>query len=48
MPDVDSLIQCLGRKRIKSDSDNVNLYIKTVTNQQLNGRKTSSTMIFNG
>jgi len=42
MDDVDSLIQCLGRKRIKSDTDKVNLYIKTISNQQLGGYQTAT------
>ena len=39
--DIGSLIQCLGRKRIKVD-EKINVYIKTVNNQQLGGleRKT--------
>ena len=38
--DIGTLVQCLGRKRIQSDSDKVDLYIKTITNQQLAGKST--------
>ncbi|MBV4418279.1 DEAD/DEAH box helicase family protein [Clostridium tyrobutyricum] len=38
--DVGSLIQCIGRKRIKSLDDYVNIYIKTITNKQLGGIET--------
>ncbi len=38
--DIGSLIQCLGRKRIQNDKDNIELYVKTISNQQLGGKKT--------
>jgi hypothetical protein len=34
--DTGSLIQCIGRKRIQGD-ENINVYIKTINNQQLGG-----------
>ncbi|MCR1833160.1 DEAD/DEAH box helicase family protein [Oceanobacillus caeni] len=37
--DIGTLIQCIGRKRLK-DSDCINLYVKAITNEQLGGRKT--------
>lgn len=37
--DISSLIQCIGRKRIKSDSDYIDVYIKNITNKKLNGLK---------
>lgn len=38
--DLGTLIQCIGRKRIQSDNDYVNIYIKSLTNNQLGGMKT--------
>lgn len=38
--DVGSLIQCIGRKRQQNDKDTVNVYIKTITNNELGGMKT--------
>lgn len=35
--DVDTLIQCLGRKRVKYN-EKVNVYIKSYTGQQINGK----------
>ncbi len=42
MKDVDTIIQCAGRKRIQSDDDIVNLYIRNITNQQLGGMESAS------
>lgn len=39
--DIGSLIQCMGRKRIQSDNDKVNVYIKIINNQKLAGLKRS-------
>lgn len=36
--DSDCLVQCLGRKRIQSDRDKVNVYIHNITNKQLGGK----------
>lgn len=38
--DVDTLIQCLGRKRIQNKNDKICLYIKSISNKQLGGMKT--------
>lgn len=38
--DIGTLIQCIGRKRIQNDEDKIYLYIKTINNQQLGGKKT--------
>lgn len=38
--DIGSLLQCLGRKRIQNKNDKINIYIKTITNQQLGGKET--------
>ncbi|WP_072913257.1 DNA helicase [Desulforamulus aeronauticus] len=38
--DIGVLIQCLGRRRIQNDDDKINVYIKTITNQQLGGMET--------
>ena len=35
--DIGSLIQCMGRKRIQSPDDKVNVYIKIINNQKLAG-----------
>lgn len=35
--DVGSLIQCLGRKRIQSDTDTTNIYIKAINNETFGG-----------
>lgn len=37
--DVDTIIQCLGRKRIIDKNDTVNVYIKNVSNTSLGGIK---------
>jgi len=37
--DIGSLIQCMGRKRIQSEEDKVNIYIKIINNQRLAGLK---------
>lgn len=37
--DIGSLIQCMGRKRIQSSDDKVNVYIKVINNQKLAGLK---------
>ncbi len=42
MRDVDTIIQCAGRKRLQSEEDTFNLYIKNITNQQLGGFESSS------
>lgn len=42
MRDVDTIIQCAGRKRLQSKGDTYNLYIKNITNQQLGGFESSS------
>jgi hypothetical protein len=38
--DNGTLVQCIGRKRLETDKDNIYLYIKTITNQQLGGMET--------
>jgi len=38
--DIGSLLQCLGRRRILNKDDKINLYIKTINNQQLGGKET--------
>lgn len=35
--DYDTLIQCIGRKRIKNNEDYLNVYVKNISNQQLGG-----------
>lgn len=42
MRDVDTIIQCAGRKRAQSDEDTCCLYIKSISNQQLGGFESSS------
>lgn len=42
MRDVDTIIQCAGRKRLQSADDTFNLYIRNITNQQLGGFESSS------
>nr|DAL75872.1 MAG TPA: SF2-N [Caudoviricetes sp.] len=42
MKDVDTVIQCAGRKRVQSDDDMVHLYIRNITNQQLGGFESAS------
>lgn len=42
MRDVDTIIQCAGRKRLQSKEDTFNLYVKNITNQQLGGFESSS------
>lgn len=37
--DIGSLIQCIGRKRLINNKDKINLYIKSITNEQLGGMK---------
>ncbi len=39
--DIDSLIQCMGRKRIQDEDDKVYIYIKAISNQRLAGLKRS-------
>ncbi len=39
--DLGSLIQCLGRKRSKSEDDTVHFFIKTINNQRLSGLRSS-------
>lgn len=41
VPDIDTMQQCIGRKRIIDSNDYVNVYIKNITNQKLNGFKSS-------
>ncbi|KOO46411.1 hypothetical protein [Priestia koreensis] len=38
--DTDTLIQCIGRKRILDETDKLNLYIKNISNQQIGGTQT--------
>lgn len=38
--DVDTLIQCIGRKRLQDDEDKIYLYVKTINNQSLGGKET--------
>lgn len=38
--DTETLIQCIGRKRLEDSRDKINLLIKNITNQQLGGIKT--------
>lgn len=38
--DTGTLIQCIGRKRIRASSDYINLYIKAMYGKQLGGRET--------
>lgn len=38
--DTDTMIQCIGRKRLNGKDDHVNLYLKAVSNQQLGGIET--------
>lgn len=40
--DIGTLIQCMGRKRIKNKDDGICLYIKTITNEQLGGMETQT------
>lgn len=40
--DVNTLLQCIGRKRIVREGDGFHLYIKSVSNKQLGGIKTST------
>ncbi|MDE6435846.1 MAG: DEAD/DEAH box helicase family protein [Lachnospiraceae bacterium] len=37
--DIGSLIQCIGRKRIQNEDDNIQVYIKIINNQKLAGLK---------
>lgn len=37
--EIEALIQCIGRKRIQSEDDKINLYIKCSENQKLGGIK---------
>lgn len=39
IPDVWSLVQCIGRKRSQSDNDLADVYIKTENNRRLGGKK---------
>lgn len=36
----DTLIQCIGRKRIQNEDDKVYLYVKSISNKQLGGKET--------
>jgi hypothetical protein len=38
--DIGTIIQCAGRKRINKDDNELYLYVKSITNQQLGGTKT--------
>jgi len=38
--DTGTLIQCIGRKRIQNENDNINLYIKIISNNFLGGKET--------
>lgn len=38
--DVNTLIQCVGRKRPQHEDDKIKLHVKTITNQQLGGKYT--------
>jgi hypothetical protein len=38
--DIGTIIQCAGRKRINKDDNELYLYIKSITNQQLGGMET--------
>jgi superfamily II DNA or RNA helicase len=38
--DVNTLIQCIGRKRIKRKKEKIYVYVKTINNQQLGGIET--------
>jgi hypothetical protein len=38
--DTNTLIQCIGRKRIQNKNDKINVYVKTITNKQLGGIET--------
>ena len=40
--DVNTLLQCIGRKRIVQEGDGFHLYIKSISNKQLGGIKTST------
>lgn len=42
MKDVDTIIQCAGRKRVQSSEDTVSLYIKNISNQQLGGYESTA------
>lgn len=37
--DIETLIQCIGRKRLQDENDKINLYIRSITNNQLGGTK---------
>ncbi|WP_299831333.1 DEAD/DEAH box helicase family protein [uncultured Metabacillus sp.] len=38
--DIGTIIQCIGRKRLSKDDNKLNVYIKSLTNQQLGGIET--------
>jgi superfamily II DNA or RNA helicase len=38
--DIGTIIQCVGRKRLSKDDNELNLYVKSITNQQLGGIET--------
>lgn len=38
--DIGVIIQCIGRKRIQNDDDYLNVYIKSMSNSYLGGKKT--------
>lgn len=37
VPEPTSVIQCIGRKRFLDEKDSINLYVRTITNQQISG-----------
>lgn len=42
MKNVDTIIQCAGRKRVQSAVDTVSLYVRNISNQQLGGFESAS------
>ena len=38
--DTGTLIQCIGRKRIQNEYDNINVYLKIINNNSLGGKET--------
>jgi hypothetical protein len=40
--DIGTIIQCAGRKRISKDDNELHLYIKSISNQQLGGTKSQT------
>jgi guanylate kinase len=39
--DIGTIVQCIGRKRLSKEDNHVNVYIKSINNQQLGGHETS-------